>query len=107
MNITNTTILTMGGSNSLYLINIISRNISNKIIRNSDLNGCIDPYDVNVWHVTSSNYNSLCQDNIQNTFLLYNIGNNTNTLWGDKSYNGGDWAPWGGNGMFFQFSYKE
>ena len=97
----------VGGGNPLNLINIISRNMFDKIIKRSDLNGNIAPYDVNVWHVTSSNYNSLCQDNIQNTFLLYNIVNNTNTLWGDKSYNGGDWAPWGGNGMFFQFSYKE
>ena len=99
----------MGGGNSLNIINIISRNIFDKIIKSSDLNGCIVPYDINVWNTSNSTYWNhwiSCQDNMKNVYLLYHSPNDQYNNWRDKSYAAGI-SEGEGRSPFFQINYKE
>lgn len=96
------------GGNSLNIINIISRNIFDKIIRNSDLNGTITSYDINVWNTSASSYFNhwiLCQDNMRDTYLLYHTPSDYYNEWPEKSSfnreSDGKAAP------FFQIKYRE
>ena len=66
----------------------------------SDLNGCITPYDKNVWH-TLEYYDNLilCQDNIKMDNLLYYTDNDSRNSWTDK-YKASGYS-------FFQINYRE
>lgn len=91
-----------GGGVIPFIINIISRNIFDKIIRNSDLNGTITSYDINVWNTSSTSYFNhilLCQDNMRDTYLLYHTPSDAYNRWADKSYIE-EYAP------FFQINYR-
>lgn len=97
----------MGGGNSLNIINIISRNIFDKIIKSSDLNGYIVPYDINVWNISDSwNHWILCQDNMKNVYLLYHSPDDWYNKWLDKSYDTGIGKS-EGKSPFFQINYRE
>ena len=90
----------MEGGNSLNIINICSDNISNKIIRNNDLNGCILPYDRNVWNYYDGW--DLCQDNIQTTALLYCNYDTRRSYYPDKFYIDTRFS----HAPFFQINYR-
>ena len=107
MNSINTTLLkNWGGGNSLIIINIISRNIFDKIIKSSDLNGCIVPYDVNVWNTANYwNHWISCQDNMKNVYLLYHSPDDWYNKWYNKSDDAG--IGEGGKSPFFQINYRE
>lgn len=71
-----------------------------KIIKSSNLNGTIVPYDKNVWH-TLVYYDNLilCQDNIKMDNLMYYTDNDSRNSWTDKSTASGY--------SFFQINYKQ
>lgn len=72
-----------GGSNSLNLINMHSKNVFDNIIRDSDLNGTIIAGSRNVWNLFNTWV--MLQDNKSDTWYLYNYKDQSYDRYEDKS----------------------